>query len=224
MCGRYCLALTWDDLLELLRLVGPPADLTPRYNIAPSQQVAAIREEADGRQLVLLHWGLIPFWANDPKIGYKMINARAETAHQSPAFRAAFRGRHCLVPANGFFEWDKRGGTRQPWYIQRADGNPMVFAGLWEHWEEKGGKTVIESCTILTTTASPDIEHLHDRMPVILESGEFDPWLDPEEHNVERLRTLLHPAREGLLILQPVSDYVNKPAYDGPDCIRPVTL
>ena len=128
MCGRYCLTLTWEGLLEFLRLIGPPLDLTPRYNIAPSQQVPVIRAEEDGRRMVQLRWGLIPFWADDPRIGYKMINARAETAHQLPAFRAAFRGRRCLVPASGFFEWDKRGGTRQPWYIRRADGNELYFS------------------------------------------------------------------------------------------------
>jgi putative SOS response-associated peptidase YedK len=221
MCGRFSLTFTYDDLLEYFQLAQGLA-LEPRYNIAPSQQVAAVRVEEGERRLVLLRWGLIPCWAADPKIGYRMINARAETAHKTPAFRAAFRGRRCLIAATGFYEWDKMGGTRQPFHIQRADGNPLAFAGLWEHWEEKEGKEVIESCTILTTTADGPVARLHDRMPVILEPEDFTLWLDPEERRVDRLRELLQPTAPGVLDMYPVSSFVNKAGNEGERCVEPV--
>jgi putative SOS response-associated peptidase YedK len=220
MCGRFSLTYTDQDLLEYFQLARG-LDLEPRYNIAPSQPVAAVRVEEGERRLVLLRWGLIPFWANDPKVGYKMINARAETAHKTPAFRAAFRGRRCLIPASGYYEWDKKGGSRQPYHILRADGQPMALAGLWEHWEGEEGKTVIESCTILTTAASEPVARLHDRMPVILEPEDFDLWLDPGEQRVERLRELLGPAAPGVLNMVPVSPYVNKATNEGERCIEP---
>jgi putative SOS response-associated peptidase YedK len=220
MCGRFSLTYTDQDLLEYFQLARG-LDLEPRYNIAPSQPVAAVRVEEGERRLVLLRWGLIPFWANDPKVGYKMINARAETAHKTPAFRAAFRGRRCLIPASGYYEWDKKGGSRQPYHILRADGQPMALAGLWEHWEGEEGKTVIESCTILTTAASEPVARLHDRMPVILEPEDFDRWLDPGEQRVERLRELLQPAAPGVLSMHPISPYVNKASNEGERCIEP---
>jgi putative SOS response-associated peptidase YedK len=220
MCGRFSLTYTDQDLLEYFQLARG-LDLEPRYNIAPSQPVAAVRVDEGERRLVLLRWGLIPFWANDPKVGYKMINARAETAHKTPAFRAAFRGRRCLIPASGYYEWDKKGGSRQPYHILRADGQPMALAGLWEHWEGEEGKTVIESCTILTTAASEPVARLHDRMPVILEPEDFDRWLDPGEQRVERLRELLQPAAPGVLSMHPISPYVNKASNEGERCIEP---
>jgi putative SOS response-associated peptidase YedK len=220
MCGRFSLTYTDQDLLEYFQLARG-LDLEPRYNIAPSQPVAAVRVEEGERRLVLLRWGLIPFWANDPKVGYKMINARAETAHKTPAFRAAFRGRRCLIPASGYYEWDKKGGSRQPYHILRADGQPLALAGLWEHWEGKEGKTVIESCTILTTAASEPVARLHDRMPVILEPEDFYLWLDRGEQRVERLRELLEPAAPGVLNMVPVSPYVNKATNEGERCIEP---
>jgi len=194
----------------------------PRFNIAPSQDVAAVRQEEGRRRLVSLHWGLIPFWADDRKIGYRTLNARSETAHKSPAFRAAFHSRRCLIPADGFFEWDKKEGTKQPFFIHRTDERPMAFAGLWEHWEDKEGKEIIESCTILTTDASKPVASLHDRMPVILEPEDFDLWLDPQEQKIERLRDLLHPAAPGILSMYPVSRYVNKASNEGKECVEPI--
>jgi putative SOS response-associated peptidase YedK len=220
MCGRFSLTYTDQDLLEYFQLARG-LDLEPRYNIAPSQPVAAVRVEEGERRLVLLRWGLIPFWANDPKVGYKMINARAETAHKTPAFRAAFRGRRCLIPASGYYEWDKKGGSRQPYHILRADGQPLALAGLWEHWEGEEGKTVIESCTILTNAANEPVARLHDRMPVILEPEDFDLWLDPGEQRVERLRGLLEPVAPGVLAMYTVSPYVNKATNEGEKCIEP---
>jgi putative SOS response-associated peptidase YedK len=221
MCGRFSLTFTYEDLLEYFELAnGQP--LVPRYNIAPSQDVIAVRVEEGERRLIGLRWGLVPFWAKDPKVGYKMINARAETAHKAPAFRAAFRDRRCIIPSSGFYEWDKKGGSRQPFYVQRADGKPLAFAGLWEHWEDKEGKTVIESCTLLTTDANPDIERLHDRMPAILEPQDFDLWLDPEERQPGKLQPLLRPSPAGTLTMYPVSTYVNKATNEGEKCVKAV--
>jgi len=220
MCGRFSLTLSSEDLLEYF-LLSEGYNLEPRYNIAPSQEITAVRLEEGQRRLVSLHWGLIPFWADDRKIGYRTINARSETAHKSPAFRAAFRSRRCLIPATGFFEWDKLQGSRQPFFIYRTDGKPMTFAGLWEHWEDKEGKELIESCSILTTDAAEPVARLHDRMPVILEPGDFDLWLDPQEQNLEQLRDLMHPTDQGVLSMHPVSRYVNKAGNEGEKCLEP---
>lgn len=224
MCGRFSLTITFDDLQEYFRLVGSALTLAARYNIAPSQDIPAVRVEGGKKRLVMLHWGLIPFWAKDPKIGYRMINARSETADRLPAFRAAFRHRRCLVLASGFFEWDKAGGSRQPYYITRKDGAPMAFAGLWEHWEDKAGNNIIDSCTILTTVPNKEVSRLHNRMPVILEPRDLDLWLDPQEARVDELKTLLRPCADASLRLQPVSRYVNKPANEGHRCIEPAEL
>lgn len=221
MCGRFTLTLSPDDLAEFFGL-SKVQSFGPRYNIAPSQEVVAIRVEEGKRKLDLLRWGLIPFWAEDSKIGYRTINARAETVHKSPAFRAAFRGRRCIIAADSFYEWDHRAATRQPYRIARADGKPLAFAGLWEQWEEKEGKAVIESCTIVTTDASDPVIRLHDRMPVILEPSDFDLWLDPEEKGVDHLKQVLRPADPGTLTIYPVSTYVNKATNEGERCIEPI--
>jgi putative SOS response-associated peptidase YedK len=221
MCGRFSLTFTSRDLREYFDL-GNELPLAPRYNIAPSQNVATIRRENGARVLRELHWGLIPFWAKDRKIGYRTINARAETAHKSPSFRAAFRSRRCLVPANGFYEWDKAGGTRQPYFIHLVDNKPMAFAGLWERWQEKAQDAVVESCTILTTDANDFMARLHNRMPAILQPDDFDLWLDPKVQQVERLRPLLKPAASGILAIYPVSSYVNKATHEGAECLEPV--
>jgi putative SOS response-associated peptidase YedK len=219
MCGRFSSTFSSRDLREYF-LLGEGFDPEPRYNIAPSQDVAAVRLEEGKRRLVLLHWGLTPFWADDRTIAYRTLNARSETAHKSPAFRAAFSSRRCLIPANGFFEWDKKEGSKQPYFIHRADEKPMALAGLWERWENKEGKEVVESCTILTTDAAEPVARLHDRMPVILEPEDFNLWLDPQENKIERLRDLLHPAAPGILTMYPVSRYVNKAGNEGEKCIE----
>lgn len=221
MCGRFSQTLPFQDLRDYFQLV-EGFDTPPRYNIAPSQDVAAVRLEANRRRLVSLHWGLIPFWAKDRKIGYKTLNARSETAHKTPSFRAAFRSRRCLIPASGFYEWDKKKGTRQPYFIHRADEQPLALAGLWEHWEDSEKGEVVESCTILTAAASQPVADLHERMPVILEPEDFALWLDPQEQNVERLRALLQPAAAGVLTMYPVSKYVNRADHEGKECIMPV--
>ena len=185
MCGRFTQRFSWREVHGFLRLIGPPANLRPRYNLAPSQSAAVVRIDAAGHQLSMLRWGLIPAWTKDPRIGHKLINARAETAALKPSFRAAFSMRRCLVPADGFYEWRREGSVRQPWLIARRDGGLIVFAGLWERWrvpqdamlpgslaEHRPGD-VVETFTILTTEANETIRVLHHRMPVISVAREF---------------------------------------------------
>ncbi len=221
MCGRIAQTFSSRELIEHFHLAGAAAVAEARYNIAPSQPVAAVREDAEGRSLVELRWGLVPFWAKEAKIGYRMFNARAETVHSLPAFKAAFRSRRCLVPVAGFYEWAQTAAGKQPWHIRRADGKPLALAGLWERWQEPEGVQTLESCTILTCAAAREMAALHERMPVILEPEDFARWLDPAENRVERLRGLLQPAAAGVLELFPVSSYVNKTGNEGPRCMEP---
>lgn len=167
-----------------------------------------------------MHWGLIPSWAKDPSIGNRIINARSETVAEKPSFRAAFKRRRCLIPANGFYEWKKIGKKKQPYYVRRKDGEPFAFAGLWEPWEGEDG-TVIESCTILTTEPNADIRPLHNRMPVILDPSDYDQWLNPEVDELETLAPLMHPYPDGKLEAVPVSPLVNNPKNDDAQCIEP---
>ena len=178
MCGRFTQRFSWRELHELLDLAGPAANLRPRYNVAPGQTVAAVREDGGARRLAMLRWGLIPAWARDARIAYRLINARSETAGEKPSFRAAMRARRCLIPADGFYEWTRRGKIRQPWLIAREDGTPFVFAGLWERWTVPRGAGLtgslaelrpgeeVETCTILTAAANRALAPLHPRMPV----------------------------------------------------------
>lgn len=221
MCGRFTLFESTQVLMKEFG-VPVPSDLAPRYNIASTRQIAAVRNRPDGedREFVLLRWGLIPSWAKDPSIGARMINARAETAPEKPAFRSAFRRRRCLVPASGFYEWQKQGRVKQPYYISLRERKPMAIAGLWERWEGTEGAP-IESCTLLTTDANDLIAPLHDRMPVIVSPGDFDLWLDPTVSTTERLLSLLRPFPADGMTASPVSTLVNNPSVDDPRCIEP---
>jgi len=165
MCGRFARYTDSDELLQPLGLNWQEPLLPPSYNIAPSQPVLAVRWHDDQREAVLLRWGLIPAWAKDKSIGYRMINARAEGLADKPAYRQPFRHQRCLIPADGFYEWRQEDGCKQPYYIHRTDGRPMVFAGLWSRWQ--GGEEVIESCTIITGQPNTLLAPIHDRMPVI---------------------------------------------------------
>lgn len=227
MCGRFTLRSQADVLAEVFELVETP-DISPRYNIAPTQPVPVIRQTSHmvGRRLEALRWGLIPTWADDPAIGSRMINARAETVSTKPAFRAAFHKRRCLVIADGFYEWQKvepeRGRSRprkQPHYIHLRDERPFAMAGLWEHWEGPDG-SVIESCTIITTQPNEVVVPLHDRMPVILGASDYDMWLDPDNKRLDELQDLLRPCAADEIEAYPVSTRVNSPATDSPDCIE----
>ena len=222
MCGRFTLTDPDQRLVEQFDLPGIP-DLKPRYNIAPTQPVAVVRVAASGaaREMVLLHWGLIPFWAQDPAIGARMINARAETAAEKPAFRHAFRRRRCLVIADGFYEWQKLDGTKQPHFIRLRDPKPFAFAGLWERWEGPDA-SVIESVTLLTTEPNALLGEIHNRMPVILHPKDYGLWLDPGIQQPEKVQPLLtaYPAEE--MEAFPVSRRVNSPDNDDARCIEPL--
>ncbi len=221
MCGRYSLAVSFEELSQYFRLSDEDGNLEPHYNIAPSQNVPVVRLLNGKRALASLHWGLIPHWAKDLSIGNRLINARSETADQKPSFRSALRSRRCLIPASGFFEWKKDGKNKQPFYIFRKDGAPLALAGLWEHWQNQDGTQIIESCTILTTVANDLVARLHDRMPVILNPEDFDLWLDPAEHHTDKITPLLRPIDPSQLTMHSVSRYVNKPGNQGPECISP---
>lgn len=220
MCGRFAL-VTEKKILEMLYQLEIREDLRPRYNIAPSQDILALRRspEDGNRELVSLKWGLVPFWAKDASIGNRMINARSETAAEKPSFRNAFKKRRLLIPASGFFEWKKEGGARQPYYVYAKNNRPFSLAGLWERWDK--GEQPIESCTILTTEPNNLLVSLHDRMPVIIMPGDFEKWLDPLTASSE-LHQLLKPYPPGEMVLHPVSRQVNKSAHDSPELIEPL--
>ncbi len=206
--------------MKVYRLSSSP-DLPPRYNLAPSQQIAVVREQNGGdRELAFLQWGLVPSWSKDPAIGYKMINARSETVHEKPSFKQAFLTRRCIIPASGFYEWEKVGKEKIPHYIHRRDGEMMSLAGLWERWKSPEGKE-LETCTILTTAANSLIKKLHDRMPVILHSTELDLWLNRETDDINRLTELFHPYLSDQLEEYVVTKAVNSPSHDFSECIIP---
>lgn len=204
-------------------------ELSPRFNIAPTQQVPVIRPqgptdaESCAREITLMRWGLIPSWAKDPSIGARLINARAETIAEKPSFRSAFKRRRCLIPADGYYEWQKVGSAKQPYWIHRCDERPFVMAGLWESWASDGSAAndPVLTCTIVTTEANTFARAIHDRMPVILTGSELDTWLDPQIDDREILLPLLHSCDENLLTADPVSTHVNNPRHDDPACIQP---
>lgn len=221
MCGRYTLRVSPVELAEIfdsLRTI----EWSPRYNIAPTQTVAAVRRATQSatRELVLLKWGLIPSWADDPKIGSSLINARAETVATKPAFRSAMKRKRCLIPADGFYEWQAVPGqkAKQPFYVGVRDLPVFAFAGLWEHWTNPAG-TPVETCTIITTDANELMQSVHTRMPVILDPGDYDLWLDCDGHAPAEVLPLLKPFPAERMQLAPVSTLVNSPRNDRPECI-----
>lgn len=227
MCGRFTFATAPQALVELFGLDEVP-DLTPRYNIAPSQGAPVVRVvlagEQQRRELRLLRWGLVPSWAKDPAVGNRMINARSETAASKPAFRAAFKRRRCLVLADGFYEWQARGKGRgkQPHLIRLRHGGPFAFAGLWERWREAPDGEELHTCTLLTCAPNELVAPIHDRMPVILPPEAYAPWLDPELQDVAQLQQLLRPYPAGEMEAFPVSPRVNSPRVDDPDVAAPI--
>jgi len=222
MCGRFTL-FEPDKVLAREFGVADLPSLTARYNIAPSQPVAAVRAAAagSGREFAFLRWGLIPSWAKDPSIGERLINARAETAREKPSFRNAFRKRRCLIPASGFYEWRRQERGKQPYYVRMRDGRLFAFAALWDRWESPDGDAV-ETCAILTTAANAVLAPIHDRMPVILPPGEYARWLDPSLRETESLASLLVPFPPDGMVSFPVSTRVNSPAADDEGCVAPL--
>lgn len=216
MCGRFAFYSPAEATAALFGATGT-LDLDPRYNIAPTQNVAAVRNrEDDGRELVALRWGLVPFWARDPSIGNRMINARAETVAEKPAFRAAYRRRRCLVLADGFYEWRREGTLKIPWYIARAREEPFAFAGLWENWQSKETGETLETATLITTEANEFLAPLHHRMPVILEPDRAERWLAGDDE-------LIGTARQDCPRLRawPVDRRVNNARNEGDELIEP---
>ncbi len=214
MCGRFTLSLEPGDLQEELGLGSVPADLHPRYNVAPTQPVAVVTDPVK-RDVALFHWGLVPGWAKDTSIGSKMINARSETIQEKPSFRNAFARRRCLILSDGFYEWDKVSGKRTPYFIHLSSGKPFTFAGLWEVWHSPEGQ-VLNSCTIITCPANQMVSQLHERMPVILPPEKRWDWLDSKAQPADMQKLLVpYPAAE--MAMFPVRPLVNSPANDSPD-------
>ena len=222
MCGRFALATDNETIAQQFELPIPEGmTLAPRYNIAPTQPVTAVRlSHNNQRELTHFHWGLIPSWSKDPKMGSRMINARSETVADKPSFRAAFKRRRCLIPVTGFYEWQKLNGGKQPMYIHPADEDLFAFAGLWEIWSSPDGSE-IESCTILTTTPNELMEPIHNRMPVILEREDYDVWLEPGDRPEQGLH-LLRPFPPHKMAVYPVSTFVNNPRNESHECVMPL--
>jgi putative SOS response-associated peptidase YedK len=218
VCGRYTLATTTPDQLRGRFPLGESVEIRRRWNVAPGDDVLTVVLHHDG--VVggeLLRWGFVPPWAKDPSVGFKMINARAETVADKPAYRDAFQRRRCLIVADGFYEW-QRDGARQPFHITRADGAPFTFAGLRTSWKDVEG-VWLRSCTIVTTQANEAIAGIHPRMPVMLERADEETWLDPSTPP-QALHALLHPLPTGETRFRPVSKAVNDARYDGPECLE----
>jgi putative SOS response-associated peptidase YedK len=219
MCGRFTLRSSGEAVAEAFGLPEVP-DLLPRFNIAPGQPVAVVRQkqQAQGRELALLRWGLVPAWADDPSLGHRLANARSETAATKPSFHRAFRSRRCLVVADGFYEWQRAGGRKQPYFVGLQGDRPFGLAGLWERWDKHGEP--VESCTILTTDANELMRPIHERMPVIVPPDQYGLWLDPRFEDTKKLAKLLRPfPAEGMLAYR-VSTLVNNPKNDGPQCVE----
>ena len=222
MCGRFAL---YTDPIALAKQFQTEnlLELMPSYNVAPSQTIPIIRNEQGHRLFELAKWGFIPSWAKDIKIGYNTINARADTVAEKPSFRSAFKQRRCLIPADGYFEWQEitNSKTKQLWYISLKSQEPMALAGLWEHWQGSDGSE-IESCTIIVTSGNELMQSIHDRMPVILSPETWATWLDTANNDKQGLQTLLtqYPADE--MTAWKVNTQVNSPRYNDRECIQPL--
>lgn len=228
MCGRFTLTLPGEllgeILLEQLGLAIIPEDYRPRFNVAPSQSVLAARIGSQGREGVMLRWGLIPYWAKDPKIGYQMINARSESVSEKPSFRGAFQKRRCLIPADGFYEWRSVGGKKMPVRFRLRGNRLFAFAGLWESWQPPRDEAPVETFTILTTSANELISPVHERMPVIIDLDDTDAvdlWLDRSVPG-DGVRHLLRPFPAEAMEAYAVSPRVNSPKFDDEACVAPL--
>ncbi len=219
MCGRISTAGLSADSLKTHFDIDSEFPFTLSYNIAPTLQIPVIIERDNVLQLDAFRWGLIPHWAKDKNILATAFNARAETVANKPLFRDAIKSKRCIVIASGFYEWQKMGGKKQPYYIYREDKRPLAFAGLWDVWEDDFTGAAIESCTIITTSATHQMKKIHDRMPVVLENDLFHTWLDPEFNDTDVLQDILTAPRDDVLEMYPVSSYVSKPRNEGELCI-----
>jgi len=222
MCGRYFLEASIEEIEALVGTLTAKVRLKPRYNIAPEQPIPVVRNDAMGKtHLDFLRWGLVPSWSKGPDRRFSMINARAETVGEKPAYRAAFRYRRCVIPASGFYEWRPTGrGHKQPFVIRRADRALLMFAGIWEHWMGAEGNE-LETCSIIVTDANEAVKPVHDRMPVILDQENFDTWLDRGHQQTDDLLPLLKPSDPSPLEVYRVSREVNNPEQEGARLIQP---
>lgn len=220
MCGRFVRSSPVEKIAERFDVDEPPFDLRPSYNVAPGEEIAVVTNGAL-RRLTLCRWGFVPPWAKEPSAGYKMINARAETLSEKPSFRDAFRRNRCLIVADGFYEWRKEGDRKLPEYIHLKEGGPFAFAALCGPWTPPGG-TEILTAAIITTAANEILMPIHHRMPVILPVEAEDIWLNPDVDDEERLLSILAPYPPDRMAHHPVSESVNKPSNDSPDCIKPL--
>ena len=222
MCGRIVLSSAPHVLAEKFYLDMVP-DLVPRYNIAPTTDIAAVvpNPKTTGNLIRMFRWGLVPPWSPGPEAGAKMINARSETVREKPSFREAFAHRRCLIPVDGFYEWQKRDKVKHPFLFRRKDQEVFALAGLWEQWEYPGGRK-LDTCSILTTAANSTMRPIHHRMPVILPAKDWQVWLNLPADKAATLTSLLKPCAADLLQAHPVSDRVNKPAHDDPTNLDPV--
>lgn len=222
MCGRFDETMSLQELAERFAATYDELSFEPRFNIAPTQDVPCVVEGDRGPQIKLFKWGFVPHWAKDPKIGHKMINARAETVAEKPSFRQSFQQRRCLVPATGFFEWKREGTAKQPFRITRRDGAPFAMAGLWDEWVDRHSGEILHSFTIITTRANEQVRDLHDRMPVILQRKDERIWIDANVTDAPCLQNLLKPYAPPDLLCYPVSPRVNSPRNDSPDLVERV--
>ena len=198
-------------------------EVTPNYNVAPTQEILAISRHEDKNHLLKYHWGLVPFWAKDLSIGSRLINARSETVATKPSFRNAFKRHRCLIPSNGFYEWKGTKGQKQPMFLTLPDGGPFAFAGLWEIWDNRGKEqTPYRSCTILTREASESVKPIHHRMPVILKPEAYDIWLDPDNQNIDSISAVIQRQIYTELTSIPVSKQVNSVKNNGPENIQAI--
>ena len=223
MCGRFVGFRSLEELKENFPIDKADCEVTASYNVAPSQEILAIINMAGENRLDKFHWGLVPFWAKDISIGNRMINARSETIAEKPSFRNAFKKRRCLILADGFYEWKGEKGHKQPMFITLPDRKPFAFAGLWETWNNKSGSAPLyKSCTIITTQASETFSEIHHRMPVILKSEFYEPWLDSQNHDLDALKSILKNEFLTDLVSYPVSKQVNSASHNNPSCIEPI--
>jgi putative SOS response-associated peptidase YedK len=220
MCGRFVADIPADKLKKTFALIETP-QLEPRFNVAPTQLVAVVRNNGDHNSLDLLKWGLVPSWSKDLSFGSHLINARSETVAEKPTFRHAIKYRRCIIPTSGFYEWDHSGGKKQPYYIQLAGQAPMCLAGVWESWKTPDGSE-LETFAILTTSANKLVESIHDRMPVILYPDTFNLWLSHNMHDPGQLQPLYQPYPAEEMHAFKVPDLVNNPRFDSPACIAKV--
>jgi putative SOS response-associated peptidase YedK len=226
MCGRFAFYSPHEAIVRLFGLPDDTPEIEPVYNIAPTTYVLFVRESPDGaatRRLAMLYWGLVPWWAKEKSIGARIINARAETLREKPAFREAYQRRRGLVPADGYFEWMKLGARdKQPYFIRPASGAPFALAALWERWRDPTSGEPLDSFALVTTDAGHSVAYVHDRMPVIVRPTDFAEWLDPENQDLDRLDRLLDPAAIGDMVATPVSRHVSNSRNQGPACIEPL--